>query len=312
MELSQSKYNIIVILGPTATGKTSLAAHLAIQIGGEIICADSRQVYRNMNIGTGKDYEDYLVDGNQVPFHLMDIADVGYKYNLFEYQQDFINTYESLQKREKFTVLCGGTGLYIEAVLKNYELLEVPPNEEFRKKMEEKTTDELISILSSIKKLHNKTDIDSRKRIIRALEIESFYIENPGYERKILDLKPLIIGVQIDVVVRRQRITQRLFQRLENGMVEEVEQLLKSGISADDLIYYGLEYKYITLYLTGRLTYNEMCRQLEIAIHQFAKRQMTYFRGMERRGLPIHWLDGMLPVDQKVEKILDWLGDENS
>ena len=299
---------MITILGPTASGKTALAAALAHQLGTEIISADSRQIYRGMTIGTGKDLGDYIIDGCAVPHHLIDICEPGYKYNLFEYQHDFHQAYRGIKQRGKMPVLCGGTGLYIEAVLKGYRLLDVPENPELRQSLQDKTLSELEAILSSYKKLHNKTDVDSVRRAIRAIEIEEYYREHQPEENEFPPINSLIIGVDIDRELRRNKITNRLRTRLEEGMVDEVRALLDAGLSPEDLIYYGLEYKYLTLYVTKQLNYKEMYNQLEIAIHQFAKRQMTWFRGMERRGFTIHWLDATLPLEDKLTLISEFHG----
>ena len=310
---------MITILGPTASGKTPLAAALAAALptvdghcGGEIISADSRQVYRRMDIGTGKDLADYrVVDGFavDVPYHLIDIAEPGTKYNLFQYQQDFFDAYEAIRKRGALPILCGGTGLYIEAVLKGYHLSPVPQNPQLRAALEGKSLDELTVMLQELKTktgsaMHNKTDVDSCQRAIRAIEIETYNLENPVPRRELPPVDSLIVGIDIDRELRREKITRRLKARLDEGMVDEVRRLLDEGIPADDLIYYGLEYKYLTEYVIGRLTYDEMFRQLEIAIHQFAKRQMTWFRGMERRGFEIHWIDATLSMEEKVDKII--------
>ncbi len=302
------KYNLITILGPTATGKTGLAANLAAKINGEVISADSRQVYRGMDIGTGKDYDDYFVDGKEIPSHLVDIEDAGVHYNVYRFQSDFVKVFEAIHSRNKFPVLCGGSGLYLEAVLKNYKLIQVPPNKQLRKELEGKSLEELTEILQELKpKLHNKTDVETDRRAIRAIEIEKYYRENPEIDTYFPDIKSLNIGVKFDREIRRQRITSRLKQRLEEGMPDEVQHLLDSGLTPEQLIYYGLEYKYLTLHLAGELSYDEMFRQLEIAIHQFAKRQMTWFRGMEKRGTKIHWIDGHLPMEEKVEEIIELL-----
>ncbi len=304
MEKDKSTYNLITVLGPTATGKTTLAAYLAAGLNGEVISADSRQVYRGMDLGTGKDYEDYFVDGKEVPSHLVDIEDAGAHYNVYRFQADFIPVFEDIQKRNKFPVLCGGSGLYLEAVLKNYKLIQVPPNKELRKELERKTLEELTRYLKKLKpSLHNKTDVETDRRAIRAIEIEMYYREHPQEDTSFPDIHSLNIGVKFDRETRRQRITTRLKQRLEDGMLDEVRRLLDSGITADQLIYYGLEYKYLTLHLTGSLTYQEMFEQLEIAIHQFAKRQMTWFRGMEKRGAKIYWVDGNLPLEEKLDYV---------
>lgn len=302
-------YDLITILGPTASGKTPLAAALASRLHTEIISADSRQVYRGMDLGTGKDLEDYIVDDHAVPYHLIDIADPGYKYNVFEYQRDFLKAYEDIRQRGMVPIMCGGTGMYLESVLKGYRLLPVPENPELRAQLSNKSLEELTALLSTYKSLHNTTDVDTAKRAIRAIEIEEFYQHTPVDERSFPTLKSLIIGVDIDRELRREKITRRLKQRLEQGMVDEVRHLLDNGLKPDDLIYYGLEYKYLTLYVTGQLTYEEMFNQLEIAIHQFAKRQMTWFRGMERRGFIIHWLDARLPIEEKIAFIRQKIGE---
>ena len=304
---------MITILGPTASGKTTVAAHLAAVTGGEIISADSRQVYRRMDIGTGKDMADYhiVVDGSPVdiPFHLIDICEPGTKYNLFQYQQDFYDAYQDIQARGAQPILCGGTGLYIEAVLRGYHLSPVPQNPELRQQLEGRTLDELTQTLQQLKSqtgsvMHNRTDVDTPQRAIRAIEIETYNLLHPTPLRELPPVDSLIIGINIDRELRRQKITRRLKARLDEGMVDEVRSLLAEGIPPEDLIYYGLEYKFVTEYITGVLTYDEMFTRLEIAIHQFAKRQMTWFRGMERRGFHIHWIDATLPLDEKVKLIL--------
>ena len=297
-------YDLVTILGPTASGKTPLAAALAFRLNAEIISGDSRQVYRRMDLGTGKDLADYVVDGKRIPYHLIDIVEPGYKYNVFEFQRDFLQAYDDIRQRGVLPILCGGTGMYIESVLKGYKLLPVPENPELRASLADKSLDELTAILVGYKKLHNSTDVDTVKRAIRAIEIEEYYRQQPVSVREFPAINSLVIGVDIDRDLRRTKITRRLKQRLDEGMVDEVRALLDAGIPAEDLIYYGLEYKYLTLYAVGQLTYDEMFHQLEIAIHQFAKRQMTWFRGMERRGFNIHWIDASLPMEQKVEEIV--------
>ena len=298
-------HELITLLGPTASGKTSFAAALAAELDTEIISADSRQVYRGMDLGTGKDLQDYKVDGKEIPYHLIDICDAGDKYNVFQYQHDFHKAFESARARNKVPILCGGTGLYIEAVLKGYKLLDVPANLELREKLKDKSLPQLEDILKSYKKLHNKTDVDSAQRAIRAIEIEEFYQGNHPEMRDFPPLNSLIIGVDIDREERRKKISRRLKARLEEGMIEEIQRLLDSGIPAEDLIYYGLEYKYLTLCATGKLSYEEMFTQLEIAIHQFAKRQMTWFRGMERRGFQIYWINATLPMNEKINRVME-------
>lgn len=304
-------YDLITILGPTASGKTPLAAALAYKLGTEIISGDSRQIYRRMDLGTGKDLADYIVDGHPVPYHLIDIVEPGYKYNVFEYQHDFLDAYNKVKAKEKLPILCGGTGMYLESVLKGYRLLPVPENPELRASLADKSLEELTRLLSAYKKLHNSTDVDTVKRAIRAIEIEEYYQQQPLEYREFPQINSLIIGVDIDRALRREKISRRLKQRLDEGMVDEVKALLDGGIPAEDLIYYGLEYKYLTLFAIGELSYEEMFHQLETAIHQFAKRQMTWFRGMERRGFTIHWLDARMPTEEKVEKIINLLHTKN-
>lgn len=305
---SQSKTNVsmdklITIIGPTASGKTSLATALASQMeSAEIISADSRQLYRGMDIGTGKDLEDYVVGGRKIPYHLIDVAEAGERWNVFQFQQAFWRAYEDIRHRGATPIFCGGTGLYVESVLKSYKMVEVPENTDLRERLEGHSLEELTTILSSYKSLHNTTDVDTAKRAIRAIEIQEYYREHHIMEREFPQLESVVIGVNIDRDLRRQKITQRLHRRLEEGMVDEVRGLL-TRLQPEDLIYYGLEYKYLTLYCTHQLTYDEMVRQLEIAIHQFAKRQMTWFRGMERRGTEIHWIDASLPMDEKLRQV---------
>ena len=298
-----SSYDLITILGPTASGKTSLATALADKLNAEIISADSRQVYCGMDIGTGKDLADYTINGKHIPYHLIDIVKPGYKYNVFEYQRDFLSAYNDIRQRGKLPILCGGTGLYIESVLKGYRLLPVPENPELRTRLSGMTLEELTALLRTYKTLHNTTDVDTPKRAIRAIEIEEYYRTAPVSERSFPRLESLIVGVSIDRDLRREKITRRLRQRLDEGMVDEVRQLLDKGLTPDDLIYYGLEYKYITLHVIGQLSFDDMFTRLETAIHQFAKRQMTWFRGMERRGFVIHWVDASLPMEEKIDFI---------
>ena len=299
-----NNYELITIIGPTASGKTGFAAALAARLDTEIISGDSRQVYRSMDIGTGKDLADYMVDGKQIPYHLIDICNPGDKYNVFEYQHDFHKAFEEIRKKGKLPILCGGTGMYIESVLRGFKLLDVPQNPALRESLKGKSLAELEQILASYKVLHNKTDVDSAQRAIRAIEIEEFYKTEAPDKREYAPINSLIIGVDIDRELRREKISRRLRARLDEGMVDEVRAILATGVKPEDLIYYGLEYKFLTLYIIGQLTYDEMVSQLEIAIHQFAKRQMTWFRGMERRGLHIHWLDATLPTDEKINNVL--------
>ena len=299
---------MITILGPTASGKTSVAAALALRTGGEIISADSRQVYRRMDIGTGKDLADYTVGDVRIPYHLIDIAEPGTKYNLFQYQQDFHEAYDEIRSRGKLPILCGGTGLYIEAVLGGYSLSPVPQNQALRDSLEGKSLEELTRMLVELKRqngsnMHNRTDVDTAQRAIRAIEIETYNLEHPTPERQMPPVESLIIGINIDRELRREKITRRLKVRLDDGMCDEIQGLIDGGVNPEDLIYYGLEYKFITEYVIGRTSYEEMFRQLEIAIHQFAKRQMTWFRGMERRGFTIHWIDAAQSMEDKLGAI---------
>ena len=299
---------MITILGPTASGKTSLVAALAYHLDAEIISADSRQVYQGMDIGTGKDLADYTVAGKHIPYHLIDICKAGSKYNVYQYQQDFLEVYNKIRETNKLPILCGGSGLYLEAILKGYHLSTVPPNEELRNQLNEMSHESLIQMLVEIQeqlntKMHNSTDLDSKQRTIRAIEIGKYMLTEADPKTNFPEIPSLIIGVDIDREERRRKITTRLYQRLEEGMIEEVKQLLNQGIAPEDLIYYGLEYKFVTEHIIGKLSYDEMVQQLEIAIHQFAKRQMTWFRGMERRGIKINWIDASLPMEEKIEMI---------
>ena len=305
---------MITILGPTASGKTSVAAALALRTGGEIISADSRQVYRRMDIGTGKDLADYTIGDVHIPYHLIDIAEPGTKYNLFQYQQDFHTAYNDIRSRGKLPILCGGTGLYIEAVLGGYSLSPVPQNQKLRESLEGKSLDQLTQMLVQLKQkngsnMHNRTDVDTAQRAIRAIEIETYNLEHPTPERQMPPVDSLVIGINIDRELRRVKITRRLKARLEEGMCDEIRSLIDGGVNPDDLIYYGLEYKFVTEYVVGKTSYEEMFRQLEIAIHQFAKRQMTWFRGMERRGYTIHWIDAAQSMDEKVEAIMSLMNE---
>lgn len=295
---------MITVLGPTASGKTTFAAHLALCVDGEIISADSRQIYRGMDLGTGKDLEDYTIDGRQVPYHLIDIRPAGDKYTLFDYHRDFHKAYDDVSSRGKTPILCGGTGLYLESVLKGYQLPDVPKNEELRNQLAEKPLEELAQILASYGDLHNTTDTQNAKRTIRAIEIADFKSKQPAGQLEYPPIDSVILGIDINREARRAKITSRLKKRLEEGMVLEVETLLGQGVSPEDLIYYGLEYKFVTQYVIGEITYEEMATRLEIAIHQFSKRQMTWFRGMKTRGHTIHWIDYALPMDEKIEKAL--------
>jgi tRNA dimethylallyltransferase len=297
-------YKLITILGATAGGKTGVAAGLANLIDAEIISADSRQVYRWMTIGTGKDIEDYRVDERVIPYHLIDIVDPGYKYSVFEFQRDCLKAIEEISKRGKKIILCGGTGMYIDAILRGYKLVPVSPDPELRADLEQKSLPELTQMLASFKTMHNVTDIDTKKRAIRAIEIARYYADHPGEDDPFPSIQSVVFGIKYDRLSRRRRITQRLKDRLEAGMIEEVEDLLASGLTPEQLLYYGLEYKFITQYLTGELDYQQMFNGLNTAIHQFSKRQMTWFRKMEKDGIKIHWLDGYMSLDEKLNKII--------
>lgn len=295
---------LITITGPTASGKTPFAVEIANRIEGEIISGDSRQVYRFMDIGTGKDLDEYTIGNKKIEHHLIDIKEAGEKYTLYDFQRDFHIAYQDILSRSKTPILCGGTGLYIESVLKGYELKEVPKNEALRNSLTSKSLDELSSILSTYKNLHNSTDTDSKKRAIRAIEIAKFQEDNKATTQSYPPVESLVIGVSIDRDSRRNKISSRLKARIDEGMIDEVKKILSLGVSPEDLIYYGLEYKFVTLYVTGQISYQEMYQKLEIAIHQFAKRQMTWFRGMERRGINIHWIDALLPMDEKADRAM--------
>lgn len=295
---------LITITGPTASGKTPFAVEIASKIEGEIISGDSRQVYRLMDIGTGKDLDEYTIDGKSIKHHLIDIKEAGEKYTLYDFQKDFHGAYDDILSRSKTPILCGGTGLYIESVLKGYELKEVPKDKQLRSSLENKSLEELTSILSKYKNLHNTTDSDNKKRAIRAIEIAKFQEEQKTTIQSYPPIDSLIIGVSIDRDSRRNKISSRLKNRIDEGMIDEVEKILSLGVSPEDLIYYGLEYKFVTLHVTGQISYQEMYNKLEIAIHQFAKRQMTWFRGMERRGLTINWIDALLPMEEKADRAM--------
>jgi tRNA dimethylallyltransferase len=301
------KYDMLTILGPTATGKTQLAALVAQKIDGEILSADSRQIYRGMNLGTGKDLADYTVEGRQIPYHLVDIADAGSQFNVFEFQRQFIQAYHDIRARRKFPVFCGGSGLYLEAVLRGYKLTQVPSDKQRREELSGLSLEELGRILKSYKTVHNSSDTETKNRAIRAIEIEEYLLLHPDPVFDFPEINSLIVGIQYDRDTRRERITSRLKQRLAEGMVEEVQGLLDSGLTIEELTWYGLEYKYITLYLSGQMAEDEMIERLNIAIHQFAKRQMTWFRKMERDGFEIRWLDGFMPVEEKIAYILECL-----
>lgn len=295
---------IITITGPTASGKTPFAVEIANRIEGEIISGDSRQVYRFMDIGTGKDLGEYTIGNKKIEHQLIDIKEPGEKYTLYDFQRDFHVAYQDILSRSKTPILCGGTGLYIESVLKGYELKEVPKNETLRDSLATKSLEELTSILSTYKNLHNTTDTDSKKRAIRAIEIAKFQQDKKATTQSYPPVESLVIGMSIDRDTRRNKISSRLKTRIDEGMIDEVKKILSLGVSPDDLIYYGLEYKFVTLYVIGQISYKEMYQKLEIAIHQFAKRQMTWFRGMERRGINIHWIDALLPMDEKADRAM--------
>lgn len=299
--------NLIVILGPTASGKTSVAANLAYKLNTEIISADSRQVYTELTIGSGKDYLEYIVNGTKISYHLIDIASAGTAYNVFEFQHDFEKAFIDIRSKNMLPILCGGSGLYLDAVIQGYKLIQVPINDLLRVDLETKNLDELCNILAKYRKLHATTDTENKKRTIRAIEIEIYCAEHPDFDFSFPKISPLIFGINYDREMRRNRITERLKQRLENGLVDEVRSLLNEGITSEQLIYYGLEYKFLTQYIIGELSYNEMFIQLNIAIHQFAKRQMTWFRRMESKGIDIHWIEGQLPLMDKIDVILEKL-----
>lgn len=305
--MHEQVYDMITVLGATATGKTSLATKVASLLQGEVISADSRQVYRGMDIGTGKDLADYVVDDKQVPYHLIDILDAGEQYNVFEYQKDFQKVYEDLKSKDIFPVLCGGSGMYIEAVLKGYKLAQVPVNEPLRETLSQMTLEQLVARLKQLKSVHNNSDIENKKRAIRAIEIEEYMVDHPDLDWEFPQINSLIVGIDFSREERRQRITERLHQRLEEGMVEEVQGLLDQGVTPEGLIYYGLEYKFITEFLTGQISKQRMVEGLNVAIHQFAKRQMTWYRRMEKNGFNIHWIDGHLSLEDKTEKVMQLL-----
>jgi tRNA dimethylallyltransferase len=298
---------MITILGPTATGKTSFAVYLATQLNGEIISADSRQVYKGMDIGTGKDLQDYQTESRKIPYHLIDIVEPGYEYNVYEFQKDFLQAYKQIERNGTFPVLCGGTGMYIESVLKGYKLIDVPENLELREKLELKSDDELEGVLAAFKSLHNTTDTTDRNRMLRAIEIQTYYEENPELDTSFPQIHSLLVGLEFDRRVIRARITERLDHRLKNGMIEEVKELIEGGVHTEKLKFYGLEYRFVTQYLEKEISYNEMFRRLETAIHQFAKRQMTWFRRMEKQGFEIHWLDGNWSHEEKMMKLMPLL-----
>jgi tRNA dimethylallyltransferase len=298
---------MITILGPTATGKTSFAVYLATQLNGEIISADSRQVYKGMDIGTGKDLQDYQTESRKIPYHLIDIVEPGYEYNVYEFQKDFLQAYKQIERNGTFPVLCGGTGMYIESVLKGYKLIDVPENLELREKLELKSDDELEGVLAAFKSLHNTTDTTDRNRMLRAIEIQTYYEENPELDTSFPQIHSLLVGLEFDRRVIRARITERLLHRLKNGMIEEVKELIEGGVHTEKLKFYGLEYRFVTQYLEKEISYNEMFRRLETAIHQFAKRQMTWFRRMEKQGFEIHWLDGNWSHEEKMMKLMPLL-----
>ncbi len=300
--------DLISIVGPTAVGKTSVAAHLAAAINGEILSADSRQVYRGMDLGTGKDYSDYVINGKQVPYHLIDIADAGYKYSVFEFQTDFLKAYSEVKARGNMPILCGGTGTYIDAVVKGYKLMKVPINDELRAELEAMTDQALEARLNALKTVHNRSDFDTRKRLIRAIEIEQYQKEHEVEMVTYPHINNIYFGILVDRTTRRKRITERLHARLKAGMVEEVQALIDGGVPVETMLFYGLEYKFIAMYILGQITYDQMVEQLNFAIHHFAKRQMTWFRKMERDGNTIHWIDGLLPMEEKVNAILKRIG----
>ncbi|WP_040006214.1 tRNA (adenosine(37)-N6)-dimethylallyltransferase MiaA [Fibrisoma limi] len=302
-----SRAKLLIILGPTASGKTRLAVHVAHRLNGEIISADSRQVYRSMDIGTGKDLADYVVDEKPVPYHLINIIDAGDSYNVYQFQQDFARAAADIQQRSRLPIVCGGTGLYLDAVLSSHAFTAIPRDDAFRADLETRTDDELQQLFRQMPSAYSAlADTSTRKRLIRAIEINRYLSEHPDTPLTQAKTPPpaVVFGIDIPAELRRQRITDRLHARLQSGMVEEVERLLRQGVPAEKLIFYGLEYKFITQYLQGELEYNTMVTRLETAIHQFARRQMTFFRKMERDGLTIHWLDGQQPTAELVEEVI--------
>ncbi len=299
--------SLVVITGPTATGKTKLSAKLASRLDGEIISADSRQVYRGMDIGTGKDLGDYVAEGEKIPYHLVDIREPGYEYNVYEFQNDFLQAFEDISDRGKLPILCGGTGLYIEAAISGYRFISVPENKELRKELSDVPMDKLVEMLSSMKKLHNTTDITDRERLVRALEIAIYEIEHNHKDLKYPRVNPILFALHFERAELRRRITERLEKRIEKDMIQEVRELLNSGLDASQLRFYGLEYRFVTDYITGALSYNEMFNKLNTAIHQFAKRQMTWFRRMERKGYTIHWIAGSIPEEDKVQTVFSFI-----
>ncbi|MBT3244836.1 MAG: tRNA (adenosine(37)-N6)-dimethylallyltransferase MiaA [Bacteroidetes bacterium] len=307
---TEKSLNLIVILGPTASGKTAFAAHLALALDGEVISADSRQVYRGMDLGTGKDIEDYQIGDQIIPCHLIDIVNPDHAYNVYEFQRDFLEAYGSIRQEKKLPILCGGSGLYLEAVLKGYKLIEVPPDQNYRAALAEKSDEELTQLLDGMSKLHNTSDISSRKRLIRAIEIARHYQHNPREDKTYPSLNHKIIGIRFDRESERKRITARLHQRLEGGMIEEVKTLIDL-YGSETIEYFGLEYKFLSWHLSGQITYDEMYTKLNTAIHQFAKRQMTWFRRMQRNGFAIHWIDGYTPMEEKIRQAIEFLNGEN-
>ncbi len=306
--LSRSKYQLLTILGATASGKTAVATHTALALDGEIISGDSRQIYRGMDLGTGKDIKEYTINGIEIPYHLIDIEDAGKEYNVFRFQTDFNEAYADINSRGKFPILCGGSGMYLESVLNNYNLIQVPKNIALREELKLKSIDELAQILHNYKQVHNHSDLETPRRAIRAIEIEDYMQRHPLTESS-QKINSLVVGVIFDREARRKRISERLQQRLDEGMVDEIHRLMRNGVTPDQLIYYGLEYKYLTQLVMGKISYQEMFTQLEIAIHQFAKRQMTWFRRMEKNGTLIHWLDGNMPIHEKIDQIKVWLNE---
>ena len=298
-------HDIITILGPTASGKTSFAANLATNLNAEIISGDSRQVYRGMDIGTGKDLKDYIVGKQMIPYHLIDIVDAGYEYNIFEYQKDFYKVFNEIKDRRKIPILCGGSGMYIESILNGYKLIQVPENKVLRDELEKIKTEKLVKILSSYGSLHNISDTSDRKRLIRAIEIQQYHKTNKDIQTKLPAIKSIVFGIDLERDEVRNRITKRLKTRLQEGMIEEVKELMKEGLSSEQIKFYGLEYKFLTSYIMDEFSYDEMFRQLNTAIHQFAKRQMTWFRRMEKKGFKINWIDGKLNLETKINKCIE-------
>jgi tRNA dimethylallyltransferase len=297
--LSQS-YNSIIITGPTASGKTALAAHLAYELNGEIISADSRQVYKKLNIGTGKDLAEYTVNNTPINHHLIDVAEVGTHFHLYDFITHFYGAFQAIEKLGKLPIICGGTGLYLDAIIKKHELAAIPNNFELRLQLEKLNLEQLIAKLFSYNNKPENADLTTKKRLVRAIEIADYLSNNNSPKTNFIDLKPIIFALDLPKEARRNKISIRLKHRLENGMIDEVKDLINEGISHERLQFLGLEYQYISKYLLNEMSYDEMFLKLETSIHQYAKRQMTWFRKMEREGNQIHWLDATKPMEENL------------